>query len=159
MLRIALQLKDLFHSYCFWAPFVSWFVCQLTKGIIAMTQTDEKRIASFFYHFGKTGGLPSSHSSVVVALALSLGLKNGFSSDIFVLSFFLASIVIRDAIGVRLFSGLQAKTLNSLGSKVSEQLDIDFQPVKEINGHTKFQVIVGGIIGFVTTLIFVYIFY
>lgn len=151
---VVAQIQGLFHNYVFWSALISWFVSQLLKSIIAFCIAPEKKLLNFVLKFGSTGGLPSSHSAVVVALGLSLGIKHGFDSDIFILAFFMASIVIRDAVGVRLSNGIQAKTLNKLGNEVSEKLGTDFTPVREINGHTKFEVFVGTMIGFVTTIIF-----
>jgi acid phosphatase family membrane protein YuiD len=61
--------------------------------------------------------------------------------------FFFALIVIRDATGVRRSSGLQAKALNLLGKKTGEGLGFDYNPVKEIQGHTPLEVIVGALLG------------
>jgi acid phosphatase family membrane protein YuiD len=74
-------------------------------------------------------------------------LRHGFGSDLFVVSFFLAMIVIRDAMGVRRSSGLQAKTLNVLGKRTAEELDIEYLPVKEVYGHTPLEVAVGSLLG------------
>lgn len=152
------QIADLFKSYVFWSAFIGWFVCQLIKSLLACFNAPVgRRVKNFFAKFGATGGLPSSHSAVVIALATSLGFKQGFDSDVFILAFFLASIVIRDAVGVRLSNGEQAKTLNTLGKEVSTKLGTDFSPVKEINGHTSFEVFVGAMIGLVSTVICVHI--
>lgn len=152
------QLVELFKSYVFLSALLSWFVCQFMKSLIAfIASSDGKRLRSALAKFGATGGLPSSHSSVVIALTLSLGFKQGFDSDVFIITFFLASIVIRDAVGVRLSNGVQAKTLNSLGKKASEKLNIDFSPVREINGHTNLEVFVGAMIGLVSTIICVHL--
>ena len=56
-------------------------------------------------------------------------------------------VVLRDAMGVRRSAGLVAKALNSLGKKTSEKTEIDFNPVKEIQGHTPLEVIVGSFLG------------
>lgn len=151
-----LQILELFESPIFWSAFLSWFISQLTKSILAFIISPEKKKAkTFLKKFGSTGGMPSSHSAVVTSLALSIGLKEGFNSTFFIISFFLASIIIRDAVGVRFSNGVQAKALNSLGGKVSKKLDISFTPVREVNGHTKSEVAVGAIIGVFTTIFFV----
>lgn len=153
------QLKDLFNSYVFWSALISWFICQFLKSIIAFFNAEKgQRLKNALVKFGVTGGLPSSHSSVVISLALSVGCKEGFNSNIFIIAFFLASIVIRDAVGVRYSNGIQAKSLNSLGKKVSKKMNIDFSPVKEINGHTKLEVFVGALIGLVVTIFCVWFF-
>ncbi|PIE97671.1 MAG: phosphatidic acid phosphatase [Treponema sp.] len=148
------QLRSLFSNGVFLATFTSWFVSQLLKAIIAIIKAPRKKIGIFFKVFGNTGGMPSSHSAVVVCLAATIGIKHGWSSDYFVLALFLATIVIRDAVGVRRSSGLQAQTLNNLGNKVSKSLDIEFKSVKEINGHKPVEVFVGGLIGLVLAYCF-----
>ncbi len=159
MLRETLsQLAGLFRSYVFWSAFSAWFICQLAKSLIAFIQSPDKKIRQLFQKFGSTGGMPSSHSAVVAALSLAVGFSEGFNSNLFIIAFFLATIVIRDAVGVRLSSGIQAKTLNSLGGKMSEKLGFDFSPVREVNGHTKQEVCVGALIGFFAAIICVNIF-
>ena len=64
-------------------------------------------------------------------------------------SIFSAMIVIRDAMGVRRSSGLQAKMLNEVGAKMAETMDIPFKPVKEVQGHTPVEVFAGMILGVV----------
>jgi len=65
----------------------------------------------------------------------------------FALCFFFALIVMRDAMGVRRSSGLQAKTLNLLGKNMNERLGTEYHPVKEIQGHSPLEVIVGSLLG------------
>jgi len=56
-------------------------------------------------------------------------------------------VVMRDAMGVRRASGLQARTLNILGRHTADKVGIEFHPVKEIQGHGPLEVIVGGLLG------------
>jgi acid phosphatase family membrane protein YuiD len=53
----------------------------------------------------------------------------------------------RDAMGVRRSSGLQARSLNTFGKTIAEKLDIEFKPVKEIHGHKPLEVAVGALLG------------
>ena len=57
-------------------------------------------------------------------------------------------VTIRDAMGVRRSSGLQAKKLNELGSELSEKNLVEYKPIKEILGHRPMEVIFGAILGF-----------
>ena len=91
--------------------------------------------------------MPSSHSALVTALSTTIGLRQGISSDLFIFSIFSAMIVIRDAMGVRRSSGLQAKMLNEVGAKMAETMNIPFKPVKEVQGHTPVEVFAGIIVG------------
>ena len=99
--------------------------------------------------------MPSSHSALVFSLVACLGVNNGLTSDIFLFSLVVAVITARDALGVRRSSGLQAKTLNTLGAKFAEiNPSFKFKPIKEIQGHTPSQVIAGSILGTAIGLFF-----
>ena len=130
-------------------PFLLWFCIQLFKLIYDLVTTKKfnfKRILG-------AGGMPSSHSAVVVGLATLIGKGEGVDSPIFALSMVLAFVVMYDAAGVRRAAGKQAELLNKLietpglsGMQVSEKL-------VEVLGHTPFQVLVGALIGFVVGII------
>ena len=76
------------------------------------------------------------------------GQKRFVQSDVFVLALCLSMVVIRDAMGVRRSSGIQAKTLNSLGNEISRKTGINYRPVKEIQGHKPVEVVCGALMGF-----------
>ncbi len=96
----------------------------------------------------KTGGMPSSHSALTVSISTAFALTRGITSDIFILSFFVTMVIIRDALGVRRVAGLLAKSYNVFASDVSKSVNARYIPVKEIHGHTIPQVIVGSLLGF-----------
>ena len=132
-----------------YVPFLLWFGIQTFKIIYDLVTTHKfnfKRILG-------AGGMPSSHSAVVVSLATLIGKNEGLNSPIFALSLVLAFVVMYDAAGVRRAAGKQAKLLNKLietpgltTGEVSEKL-------VEVLGHTPLQVIVGALIGLVAGLI------
>ena len=130
-------------------PFLLWFGIQTFKVIYDLVTTHKfnfKRIMG-------AGGMPSSHSAVVVGLATLIGKYQGVGTPIFAVSLILAFVVMYDAAGVRRAAGKQAELLNKLietpglsGMQVSEKL-------VEVLGHTPLQVIVGALIGLVVGLI------
>ncbi len=130
-------------------PFFLWFGIQLFKLIYDLCTTKKfnfKRIMG-------AGGMPSSHSAVVVGLATLIGKYEGVDTPLFALAFLMAFVVMYDACGVRRAAGKQASLLNKLietpgltGIQVSEKL-------VEVLGHTPVQVFVGAVIGFVVGLI------
>jgi len=130
-------------------PFLLWFGIQLFKLIYDLVTTKKfnfKRIMG-------AGGMPSSHSAVVVGLATLIGKYQGVGTPIFALSFLFAFVVMYDACGVRRAAGKQAALLNKLvetpgltGVQVSEKL-------VEVLGHTPIQVVVGALIGFLVGII------
>jgi len=98
----------------------------------------------------RTGGMPSSHSALVAALATSVAFiffKDGIDANLFIFSFWFMLVVVRDALGVRRSAGLQARALNNLGRQIAEKMDINFNPVKEIHGHSPLEVVVGALLG------------
>jgi uncharacterized protein len=104
--------------------------------------------------FWRTGGMPSSHSSLVTALATSIGYIHGMDSPLFILAFFYAILTIRDALGVRRAAGIQAQALNELADELKSSIAFAFRPVKEIHGHTPAEVSVGVMLGFFIALAF-----
>ncbi|HZJ41397.1 MAG TPA: divergent PAP2 family protein, partial [Patescibacteria group bacterium] len=99
--------------------------------------------------------MPSGHTSVVIAITTIIALEFGISSPLFAICLVFAMIVIVDAIGLRNYLGNNGKTINGLVKDLDEDhfLD-DFYPKQlEKIGHTPLQVIVGGIIGVIVSLI------
>lgn len=109
-----------------------------------------------FVHHGKvnfrvlveTGGMPSSHSALVTALACGIGQTLGWASPAFAVTTVFAVIVMYDAAGVRLAAGKQAKVLNQVVDELfSEKPDFTEDRLKELLGHTPVQVLAGSILG------------
>jgi acid phosphatase family membrane protein YuiD len=80
-------------------------------------------------------------------MTAAVAFSEGVGSNLFAVSLFVAMVVMRDAMGVRRASGLQARALNLLGRNASEKLEMEFHPVKEIQGHAPLEVIVGAFLG------------
>ena len=105
-----------------------------------------------------TGGMPSSHSALVVALMLSIGLYEGFSTPLFAVAATLALVVMHDAFGIRRAAGNQAEAINFLFSKLEAQ-GIKFdRKLKELLGHTPLEVTAGAILGITVTVIGYWVF-
>jgi acid phosphatase family membrane protein YuiD len=94
-----------------------------------------------------SGGLPSSHSALVTAVAISIGLQEGFDTSLFVLSAALAMIVIYDAAGVRRQAGIHAERINEIMRNFFESGHFPEEDLKEMLGHTPFEVISGVLLG------------
>ena len=98
------------------------------------------------------GGMPSSHSSTVLALATAAAVHSGLGSPVFAVSGILAVIVMNDAFGVRWQAGVQAQIINKMVMELfsnKEEFDVK---LKEIIGHTPFQVFMGALLGFVIAI-------
>ena len=126
----------------------SWFWAQLIKTIIHAIVT---KSIDFTRLIGD-GGMPSGHSATVSSLATAAALVYGLGSFEFAMAFIFAIAVCKDAMGVRLETGKQAKLLNEfidLFAKLEQPLS-DQEKLKELVGHTPLQVCMGGLLGILT---------
>jgi len=97
--------------------------------------------------------MPSSHAAGVVALATACGLEKGFDSVIFGLAAVFALVTMFDAQGVRRETGQQAEILNMIMDDLYWKGKIEEGRLKELIGHTPFQVFIGAIMGFLSALL------
>ena len=143
------QMQILISNPVFLSLVFSWFSAQFIKTVIMLLSGKVHSLKELLeLMFWKTGGMPSSHTALVMSLCVSIGFRNGITSDLFILSTAFALVVIRDALGVRRSSGLQTRSLNELGMKLKEKgLIDDFTPLKEVNGHKPAEVIMGCFLG------------
>jgi acid phosphatase family membrane protein YuiD len=95
-----------------------------------------------------TGGMPSSHSALVTALASGVGQTVGWASPEFAIATVFAIIVMYDAAGVRQAAGNQARILNQMIDELfHEHHQFNEDRLKELLGHTPIQVFVGSVLG------------
>jgi len=99
------------------------------------------------------GGMPSSHSALVTAVTLSIGLQEGFDSPLFALAVAISMIVVYDAAGVRRQAGIQAQRINELMKIFMENRQLHEDELKEVLGHTPFEVIAGVLLGIFISLL------
>jgi len=145
----------LFSHPIFLSGIFSWFIAQAIKALIEAFKTRSRLSRNIFVTLlWTTGGMPSSHSSTVTSLATAIGITQGVESPVFLLSFFFAVLTVRDALGVRRATGVQAKAMNELGAAINEHIEIDYTPVKEVKGHKATEVVVGIILGFFIAVAF-----
>jgi acid phosphatase family membrane protein YuiD len=130
------------------AACVGFFVAGALKILIHYLSTGKVE----FYMAFTTGGMPSSHSSTVGALATSVLLIEGFTTT-FVIALFFALIVMIDAIGVRYETGKQGRVLN----KLMRRHHIPGERFNESVGHTPLQVLVGVSLGIGIAVLFFFL--
>lgn len=105
-----------------------------------------------FRYIVSTGGMPSAHSALVGALATGTGQILGWSSPEFAIATIFAVIVMYDAAGVRQAAGKQARILNQIMDEFLRHEDFNEERLKELLGHTPFQVLVGLLLGILSSL-------
>ena len=122
---------------------LSAFIAQFLK--IIFYYSHNKKIN--FKVFTETGGMPSSHSSFVVALTTSVGIISSFRSIEFAIAFGFALVVMYDAAGLRRSAGKMAMVLNKIVDEVYAHKMHTSERLIELLGHTPIEVIMGAILG------------
>jgi len=132
------------------APIIAFILAQ---GIKVLLRSFKKKIT--LHDLFAYSDMPSGHTAVVTAMTSILYFKLGLSSPIFAVSFVFMMIVIVDAIGLRNYLGQHGKTLNILVKDLKEDefLDQSYPKLLEHIGHTPLQVLIGAIIGVLTSFV------
>jgi len=131
----------------------SAFFAQVIKFILFTVRSQKIN----FKIFTTTGGMPSSHSAGVMALSTAVGIIDGYDSTLFAISLGFAMIIMYDAAGLRRAAGKTAACLNRM---MEDFYYHDLQSVggklKELLGHTPFEVFVGALFGILYAYLFHY---
>ncbi|MBD5546197.1 MAG: divergent PAP2 family protein [Lachnospiraceae bacterium] len=142
---------ELLQNRIFVSAVIGWLVAQVLKTLIHFILT-KKLVAE---RMVGSGGMPSSHSATVCALATATGIQCGGGGVEFAVTVMLAIIVMYDAMGVRRETGKQGQVLNemlevftNMGKQISAEAKL-----KEFVGHTPLQVLMGAILGIVIAVI------
>ena len=142
------MLNDLIHNQVVIAAVLAWMIGQFLKFPLEYLLNKQWNWGIIF----SSGGLPSSHSSLVTAVTLTIGLQEGFGSAVFALSAAIAMVVIYDAAGVRRQAGIHAERINQIMSKFFESGQLPEKELKEMLGHTPFEVLAGILLGVIISL-------
>ena len=148
-------LRDFFTNYILMSAIIGWFLAQLIKLIIALFTNDERNLGKILF---STGGMPSSHSSSVCALCIASAIGEGVNSAVFAVTLILAGVVMIDARGVRYETGKQAAIINKITKELfAGNADEVNTGLKELIGHTPFQVFMGALLGIVVSIIMAFV--
>ena len=136
-------MRTLFSNPYFSSSFWAWFIAQTLKVILTLVK--ERKLD--LYRFVGSGGMPSSHSAMVMGLSTAIGLKMGWDSLEYALALIFSLITMYDASGVRRAVGKQAIILNQMIKDKQQNKQIEERQLKELVGHTPIEVIAGAILG------------
>ncbi len=147
------------HNTIILCGVLAWLVAQIIKTILHAIKINKvvlERVVG-------AGGMPSSHTAMVVSSLVSVGRMEGLNSAVFGVMFIISAIVIYDAMGVRRAAGLHAKQLNIINrmiiknkkTKTDESYNIESEKkeLKEFLGHTPLEVIGGAIVGIIIAFV------
>ena len=119
----------------------AWLITQGAKYIL---EAHKDKNTSFKRVITESGGMPSSHSAVVIAVTTLIMFNEGINSAIFGLAFTFAMIVIYDSMKVRYSTGIQSIVIN----KIIDEQKLNVPKLRVVKGHTPLEVAVGAAIGF-----------
>lgn len=144
-----MNLQAVFQNHVLISALVAWGVAQIIK-------------LPLDYFFSKrwnwallisVGGMPSSHSALVTATAIAVGLYAGFDSPLFALATAVSMVVIYDATGIRRQAGIHAQTINLLVDELLKGRLAPEKQLREVLGHTPLEALGGVILGFLVPIL------
>lgn len=137
------MLQELINNHVLIGALIAWGIAQTIKIPIDYLETHKWHWSLLF----QAGGMPSSHSSLMVALTHGVGLTSGFDSIPFAIAFVLSMIVVYDATGIRRQAGLHAELINAMIEDLAAGHRLKNEQLKEVLGHTPREVFAGILLG------------
>jgi acid phosphatase family membrane protein YuiD len=135
----------LFQNKPLIAGLVAWALAQIIKIPLEYLRTRRWNWALLL----TTGGMPSSHSSLMTATAHAIGLYQGFDQPVFALAVAITMIVVYDAAGVRRQAGIHAQRINVLFDELLHGHMLSENDLREVLGHTPLEVAGGVLFGLI----------
>jgi len=131
-------------------PVLAGLIAQASKVLIEAIRTGSVDLRLL----NRYGGMPSSHTALVVALTTTVGIVDGINSPAFIIALIFSVVTIRDAIGFRMYLGEHARIINKLIRELPAKERPKFPThIIERIGHTPLEALVGGLVGLTSTLI------
>jgi acid phosphatase family membrane protein YuiD len=130
-------------------PIVAWFIAQVAKVVLSSVKLRRLNLRVL----ADPGGMPSSHSAIVMGLTTACGKHAGISSAACAIALIFSFVVMYDAAGVRRAAGRQAAVLNRLVQDLVHMRGMQETELRELLGHTPVEVLVGAVLGIAVGLI------
>jgi acid phosphatase family membrane protein YuiD len=144
-----MNLIAIFHNKVLIAVLAAWLIAQGLKIPTEYLRSRRWMWAMFF----AAGGMPSSHSALLVSGTLAVGLYYGFDNPLFGIATAITMIVAHDASGVRRQAGMHAERINLLFEELLKGHMWDENDLKEVIGHTPLEVAGGIILGLIIAFV------
>ena len=134
-------------------PFLTIILAQAIKFTIESIRDKKLRWGRLF---NGNGGMPSSHTSFTFSLVMTIGYLHGFTSPLFAVALVFSVVVAYDAMGLRMESGKHAVILNKITEELFEgDTKEGIKLLKEQLGHKPLEVLMGVILGIITSSVIV----
>ena len=144
-----MNFRDVFQNQALIAGLTAWLLAQIIKIPLDYLRTRKWNWALFF----TSGGMPSSHSSLMTATTLAIALYHGFDHPAFALGVAITMIVTYDAAGVRQQAGKHAQRINVLFEELMKGHPVSENDLREVLGHTPLEVTGGILLGLITATV------
>lgn len=136
-------MSELFSNRVAQATFFAWAAAQILKVVVELIWRRKLNLRLLT----SAGGMPSSHSAAVCALATAIAMTEGAASSLFAMSLIFAIVVMYDAAGVRRAASIQARILNQIIDELFQGHPISETHLRELLGHTPVEVVAGAALG------------
>lgn len=140
---MGLLLEQLAMNRVLHASLIAWIIAQVLKVVFYFWKTGRMN----FKRLVEPGGMPSSHSALVMSLTYGVGYTVGMDSTLFAVALVFALVIMYDAAGVRRAAGKQAAVLNVIVDELFHQRKFKEERLRELLGHTPVEVFVGAALG------------
>lgn len=138
-----MNLADLFSNRILISGIIAWSLAQIIK--VPLNYLTERRWD--WALLLRAGGMPSSHSALVTAVAHTIGLFSGFDTPVYALAVAIAIIVIYDATGIRRQAGKHAEVINAMIRDLTHGHPLQEERLREVLGHTPLEALGGMLLG------------
>ncbi len=147
-----MTIDNIFMNKALAAALLGWAIAQAIKVPLEYWHTHKWNWSLLF----RAGGMPSSHSALVVGLTIAIGLYWGFSSPLFAIGFVLSMVVIYDATGIRRQAGRHARIINEMITDLASGHPLKEEQLSVVLGHTPREVLAGILLG-IASAVFVWL--
>ncbi len=142
--------NELISNHSLLTGLVAWLLAQVLKPPLEYLRRGKWNWGYLF----SAGGMPSSHSALMVGTTLGIALHVGFDSPVFAIAVAITMIVVYDAAGVRREAGRHAEKINILIEELLSGHPISEEELREVIGHTPLEVAGGIILGIVVSILY-----
>lgn len=143
-----MNVLAVFQNKALMAGLIAWLLAQVIKMPLDYLYSRKWNWALLL----TTGGMPSSHSSLLTATSLGIGLYHGFDNPVFAIAVAITMVVVYDAAGVRRQAGIHAQRINVLFSELLHGHMLNEKDLREVLGHTPLEVIGGILLGIIVAI-------